>query len=143
MFLGRITRTVRLQVLVVGSACALLATSGVAVATNYLWDTGTGNWSVAGNWTPAGPPGSADAAYLGSLTSNFTVTMDVHDIVAYLRLANGARLTTATRQLTVYGNALLDKTAAGVVKLYVSNGGWAYDFNSDPLDIDNGAELDM
>jgi len=45
------------------------------------WNTGTGNWSVAGNWTWVGlgsgfPNGTTEQAIIGAMTSNANVTLN-------------------------------------------------------------------
>jgi hypothetical protein len=50
--------------------------------TAYTWIGGTGDWDVAGNWSPsspAGPPGATDIATISATGPAYTVTIDTAD----------------------------------------------------------------
>jgi hypothetical protein len=43
-------------------------------AADFVWIGGTGAWNLAGNWSPAAVPGSADNAFITN-SGNYTVTV--------------------------------------------------------------------
>ena len=58
-----------------GAAAALPM---AAAATEYQWAGGsTGNWSVAGNWSPNGVPGDGDLVNLIAGTYEIAIDRDV------------------------------------------------------------------
>src|SRR6516164_1082607 len=58
-------------------------------AADVTWAlNGSGNWSVATNWSPSLVPGPADNVFI-TPTNNHTVTLDVSPTVASLTLASG------------------------------------------------------
>ena len=72
------------------AALALLACSGPALAVDYVWQGGGGQWLDAGKWTLLGVPGSGDTA-----TINFTSTgaVDLNSTQSVDRLTmNGGKL---------------------------------------------------
>src|SRR5450755_886464 len=74
-------------------ALALLAFSTISsqlstlhAQTTYIWNGGSGDWSVTGNWTPAsGPPGASDTATVNS----GAVTVSADTTVATFNLGGG------------------------------------------------------
>jgi len=60
-------------------AIATVATAGGASAASYTWNNGAGgNWSVGGNWLPAGPPATtADTVAFGAVGTGATNTMNI------------------------------------------------------------------
>jgi len=67
----------RAALVIVAVALAAGSTAQTAQAVDRTWFGGTGDWSVAGNWNPAGVPGSADTAIIdgGSVTLNSAATV--------------------------------------------------------------------
>jgi hypothetical protein len=65
----------------------------VPVAAGIAWNNPSGgNWSVAGNWSPARVPAKGDTVFI-TLAGTYTVTLDVNDTVAFLTVggATGAQ----------------------------------------------------
>jgi hypothetical protein len=125
-----------------------------AVATDYHWKDSYpfGVWSSAANWTPSGGPpiGSGDKAYIGdALAGTYKSVLDITTTVGYLEIANpdsldSAWLWTHGETLTVLGDTHLIETAANhAVQLFIDRGTGVDDFDTDRLDIDGGAELNM
>ena len=55
--------------------------------TAYTWIGGTGDWDVAGNWSPsspAGPPRATDTATISATGAAYTVTTDTADVAKSL-----------------------------------------------------------
>jgi T5SS/PEP-CTERM-associated repeat protein len=88
--------------------------------TNYTWETGTGTWQTAGNWSPSGgPPGSGDTA-------------DVFNSAVITGTGSAAELNTNSGTVTLNGiftlgtlyngNAVVleDFITAGYIKSFVS-----------------------
>jgi hypothetical protein len=94
--------------LVVVAIYALAATSAQATGANYSWQAAAGDWSVADNWGPAGPPTSADFALAGILTANPVLNLDADASVGWLDLRNGASFNAGAHTLTVLGNTKVD-----------------------------------
>ena len=83
------------------------------------WNTGSGNWSVAGNWT-AGVPTSSSAVTVGN-TSGITVTEDLASAsAASLSIINGDTLYIAPGNTLTVGGAT---TVSAGSQLLVSSAG--------------------
>src|SRR5580658_10888259 len=52
--------------------------------TAYTWIGGTGDWNVAGDWDPAGPPTATDSATISEAGPAYTVTIDSADVAQSL-----------------------------------------------------------
>jgi hypothetical protein len=55
--------------------------------TAYTWIGGTGDWNLAGNWSPsspAGPPTATDTATIGATGPAYTVTIDTAEVATSL-----------------------------------------------------------
>ncbi|AKJ64618.1 hypothetical protein [Kiritimatiella glycovorans] len=63
---------------------ALVTVAGIAGATDYTWDSGTGDWSDTTMWSPSGsvPDDNGDTAELGS--GELDLTMDGDYTIGYL-----------------------------------------------------------
>ncbi len=46
--------------------CLVISLTASCFGVSYTWNGGNGDWSVAGNWTPAGVPGGSDTATINS-----------------------------------------------------------------------------
>ena len=119
-----------------------------AVATDYYWNTGYGEWSTSSNWTPAGPPGSSDDAYVGALHEFSQAYLNSNAYVGNLYITNDHGginwVWTHGNRLLVYGTTELTETAGGgSVTLYVASGAVGNDFDTNYLNINGGAELNM
>ena len=73
-----------------------------------------GNWSKAGNWTPAGVPGATDIVSIGGGKS---VNLDGSAKVAGLMLVNGATLSVVSNGSRVLRTASLDITGTSKLNL--------------------------
>ncbi len=119
----------RLQTLVL--VCAVMLVPGFARAASYTW-TGTTSldWATAGNWTPAGVPGAADAVTIGS---NKVVTAAANYTVSALTLESGSTLQgagniTVTNTFTSYdatldGLGMITVAAGGTTEIFNNSGG--------------------
>src|SRR5712691_6023165 len=76
----------------------------------YQWITnsGTGDWSVSANWSPASVPGAADSATIG-VAGTVTVTVTAAESVGSLTLSDANATVSLTNSLTLGGT--LDVTA--------------------------------
>jgi autotransporter-associated beta strand protein len=99
------------------AAAAALAWCSPAFA--QTWNDVTGNWNVAGNWTPSGVPTSNQNTVLsfGNTGTGFTSTNDL-GAFALNRLNLGAAITTST---TIGGNALMFSSTTGAVAPQIVN----------------------
>lgn len=80
-----------------------------AAAADKSWDTGAGVWNVAGNWTPAGVPLSADAVFIGNhaAASNADVTANTPVRGASLTISDGMRLVSDSASVVISGPVLV------------------------------------
>ena len=69
----------------VSSARSIIVLPSVS-GTNYTWVAGSGNWSTAANWSPAGVPGAFDEA---TLLNGATVTLATNVTIGYLNFGSG------------------------------------------------------
>jgi hypothetical protein len=90
---------------------------------DYTWIAPSGNWSVAGNWTPAGgPPHFGDRAFLTAGGADVTVT---YDALAFAQISqlfvdttNAANVTLLQQQGALYsGDEVIGFTGHGALKL--------------------------
>ncbi|MBL9000729.1 MAG: hypothetical protein JNK25_06290 [Phycisphaerae bacterium] len=104
-----ITRSRRL----IPCAAALIAlTAGSAQAINKSWNVaGSGTWSTASAWTPAGVPAAADAIFIGNTaaSANGSVRLTANTTAASLTASDGMTLNTNGFSFTLTG----DLTATG------------------------------
>lgn len=93
----------------------------ISAQTTYFWSGGTGDWSVAGNWTPAtGPPGVGDTAVV---LSGALVTVDADISVDSLAIGGGVLERGTGNTLTVLtGMSWTDGDIAGAGTLEVAVG---------------------
>lgn len=68
------------KIVLASTIMAMFALASVpAMATDYYWNVATGDWNVAGNWTPTGPP--ADNAW-AVIDNGGTATIDTDILLA-------------------------------------------------------------
>jgi hypothetical protein len=68
---------------------------------NISWsNAGSGDWSVASNWSGGTEPGAADSVFLSG-TNGYTVTLDVADSIAALTLSDAAAALVLDQALSV------------------------------------------
>ncbi len=89
------------------SSAIMLAAPGFCQTTTYIWNAASGQWEVAGNWTPNGTPSGIDSAYI---TNSGTVNVNggITATSAYLRVGNG---TGTTGTLNINGGTLVNDSA--------------------------------
>ena len=112
----------------------------------FTWTTGSsGDWSLAGNWTPTGGPPDADTdTALINAAGSYTVTIASSESYT----ANTVTLDDADAVLSVSGTLTLAGTApaltvtAGEFDLYGILDGGTVEAPGGTLVIENGAELD-
>ncbi|HEX5043821.1 MAG TPA: hypothetical protein VFV75_12995 [Candidatus Polarisedimenticolaceae bacterium] len=83
------------------------------------WNTGTGNWSTAGNWSPAQLPAAGDTVTIAANGANttFTVTLDVDSTISGLTVGGGSGVQTLSivnglRILTLNGASTVNAGGA-------------------------------
>jgi len=99
-----------LRLLAMGLFAASIAASTPAWSADKSWNSGCfGTWSQDAKWTPAGTPGSADAARLGDLpaANNASVFLDGSTEVGSVAVSNGVGLYTNNHPLKVNGDVTL------------------------------------
>jgi hypothetical protein len=92
------------------SATAALVAALIALPTAAQvksWNTGFGNWSVAGNWTPVGLPGITNQVFIGNTRAaeNAFVQLNIDAVMSSLTITDGMVLESNTSQLIVAGLA--------------------------------------
>ena len=108
------------------------------------WNSPTsGNWNVAGNWTPPGVPGGADDVTIGNVvgTEGTRVTLDVNAFANTITLQSGNDLDTADFELTADSMALSGSGTTLLVK--PNNSGTLDSVDMDFMDVNSGALLQM
>src|SRR5216684_4391348 len=83
----------------------------------WITNSGTSDWSVSSNWSPASVPGAADGATIG-VGGTVTVTVNTAESVGSLTLADAIATVALTNSLTL--GSTLDITAG---KFDVKTGG--------------------
>ena len=109
------------------AAASLLGVSATAVAADGTWlpTTGTGNWTVSGNWTGGTIPGSnstttnGDTANFGTLTGAMGVRYDLNRNIKNISLANNSAFV-YTFSTSVSGSLLL--SSGGSINKTAGNG---------------------
>jgi len=127
---------------------------GAARAVNRDWNTASGNWNVAGNWTPNGAPSNGTPAgvtydvQIGNLPAalNAQVTyvpvISTSGTVSTLSLSNGADLFTNGSQLNVLTQTTVDGAGTTIrIDPHASPG--TPSFQTADLDLNNGGGLTM
>jgi hypothetical protein len=82
----------------VAAACALMTCAQGASAANCVWNTSTGNWSTAGDWSCGAVPGSTDSA-----TISGTQTVIINSAQSTLNLTNAGVVDLNAFTLTLVG----------------------------------------
>ncbi len=90
---------------------------GAVFGADCHWQAGTGNWSLAANWSCNHAPGSTDDAFIDA-NDTYTVTLDVDATVNSLTLgsttggtqtlANSSKTLTLTNSSTINSNGVLN-----------------------------------
>jgi hypothetical protein len=138
-------------------ALGFLLSALSCLATSYTWNGGSGDWSVAGNWTPNGVPGASDTATVNS----GGVTLNADTTAGTLNLGggtlNGSGTLTVNGTLTwtagvmsgagrtvIAGGATLNVSNPGAITLSVrtlENGGTVNWNGSGVFSTDSGAVI--
>jgi len=132
---------------------ALLLTAGLsspAFGQFRDWQTGNGDWSLGGNWTPNGVPMSTETARIGNHANaqNDFVYLDQNDSVAGLQITDGMGLYLDGFQLFVNGNTTIsgenfDDPVNYASRLIVAAGAAATEFQTNNLTLSNGGHFDV
>lgn len=111
---------------------ALLVVSLTPAAYAATWNTGSGNWNVAGNWSPADVPNAGVETAVINAAGTYTVTLNgaFNPSIASLSLnsanatlsVDGSSLSTSGAFSIVSGSAIW-RGAAGTAD--ISSGGWS------------------
>ncbi len=87
-----------------------LFSSSVFAQTTYSWIGGSGNWSVATNWSPNGVPTATDNVEIAA-TGTYTVTLDVDTTINDLTIGGTSGIQTlslSSRTLTINGTGTIN-----------------------------------
>jgi hypothetical protein len=97
--LSRTKILLTLLIIVFGLTVWVLPTSA------QTWDTGNGNWNMAGNWSPNVVPNSSTADVVINTGNNVTVSLNINAVIRDLLLGSGDTLNINSGQsLNVHGN---------------------------------------
>ena len=104
-----------------GSPVIFNASGSSGIASRKTWIGGDAidpaNWSVAGNWQPAGVPAASDTAVIPSSAPNQPTIAGVNPTVGGLIVQSGANVRLAGYNLTVLGNVDVAGTVTEVGSL--------------------------
>jgi hypothetical protein len=121
-----------------------------AFADNHSWNTGAGNWSNTGNWSPAQLPISTDTVTLGDLAiaENAFVSLDINDTVAGVTITDGIALRTDGNTLLVNGDTVVSgQNQVDIVvwssRLIVDFSGNSDDYDTNNLTLTDDGEVDL
>ena len=107
--------------LVLTTALTLGASKVARAATTYTWGSGaTGNWSVAGDWTPTGPAdGAGNIVNYTSATASASITLDSSRTIGQVSML------ASTRKLSILagGGTLTIDNTGGTTNLFGTNDG--------------------
>ncbi|TWT44822.1 hypothetical protein RAS1_12400 [Phycisphaerae bacterium RAS1] len=101
-------------------ALILLAAVDLATATDYTFQPQSGNsgtWSVNGNWTPNGRPGTGDTATIP--TGKTCIVSSQNEAITTLTIASGAVVRVSGRDLTLvsYGSTQPAISLSGKIEM--------------------------
>ncbi|MBA3480889.1 MAG: hypothetical protein H0T51_03645 [Pirellulales bacterium] len=123
----------------IGAAvCAALVAAPIAsFGAVKSWNTGIGNWSAGGNWSPAGVPAAGDVVNIGAhaAAENAAVSLTAVGSVASVALTDGMTLRTLTGSLGVNGSTQISgQNIVGLTTysstLRIENGAAPHDFST-------------
>lgn len=91
------------------AAILSLGASAPGLAIDKSWNAGSGTWSTAASWSPAGVPASTDVVRIGNTLSaeNMSLYMDQNDTIGGLHVTDGMVLDFEGFWLNVNGNTTL------------------------------------
>ena len=128
----------------------LIVATGRLAADNHSWNTGAGDWSDVGNWSPAALPTSTDTVSFGNTVAaeNAFVRLDMTDSVSGVTITDGMAFRTDGFTLTVLGNTTVsgENHVGNVVwpsRLIVDRGAGTDDYDTDDLTLINEGEVDL
>ncbi|MEM8678130.1 MAG: hypothetical protein AAGF97_02140 [Planctomycetota bacterium] len=132
-------------------AATLFPFLGSVSADNHAWNTGAGNWSDVGNWSPAALPISTDTVSLGDrpAAENAFVRLDMNDTVSGVAISDGIAFRTDGHTLTVLGDTTVsgeNQAGNNVIwpsRLIVERGVGTDDYDTDDLTLTNDGEVDL
>jgi autotransporter-associated beta strand protein len=106
---------------------AVLSLTSRLQAADYTWtqSSGLGYWSIASNWSPSGPPGSADDAYFngGGAGANIFVTNNPATIVGMITMGASETLSrNIYNNKTTYTNTLVLNGVNGILAQNTNSG---------------------
>ena len=118
--------------------------------TSYTWNGVSGDWNLAGNWTPAGgPPTTSDAATING-TATDSITVDTADVANSLTLSDAnATLDDdgASASLTIGGTLAMSAGALNIATSSVASGALAVNgalnLSGGTLNINDGGQLKL
>jgi hypothetical protein len=123
--------------------CISLANPGLAAIKS--WNAGSGNWTTAGNWSPAGVPGAADTVRIGNLAGVQDTVVNAAGapfIPDAIEISDGMTLDTGGTEFV--GSGLLVSISGGDSRMIVRPhaGMNLYDF-SGKVEVGAGAHLEL
>ena len=75
--------------------------------TAYTWIGGTGDWNVAADWSPSGPPTATDSATISEAGPAYAVTIDSADVAQSLTQNSSSATVDDVGSLTLGGTFTL------------------------------------
>jgi len=118
----------------------LLISSSAFAQTTYSWVGGSGNWSVATNWSPNGVPTATDNAVIAG-TGTYTVTLDGDSTINDLTIGGTSGIQTlslSSSTLTVNGSATInDSGHVSLSSSTLTGSGSLSNFRSISLNLSN------
>ncbi len=122
--------------------CVGLATPGLAI--DRSWNTGNGNWTTAGNWTPFGVPANSDTIRIGDqpgVENSTVMLMPPGSGYGGLEITDGMTLDTNGAELVSFGHAWLFGEGSRLI-VRPAPGANEYDFQGE-LDLSYGTFLEL
>src|SRR5205814_35657 len=134
----RSSLTSRPRVLV-GAVASVLAFNASSEAAVFLWNNSAGgSYSTSANWTPLGPPGSADTARF-NINNTYTVNFTTSPAVSVLDESAGAVTFAASGASRTY--TVTTATLHGGDLLVTGGGAFAFDLSLGTMNVNTDSHL--
>lgn len=135
---------------ILSATTLILLCAGSAAAELKSWSVKTGNWGVAGNWSPVGLPTAADQVFIGNMVAaeNGIVTVNVNALAQSLSITDGMSVNTTGGQLIVTGPvSITGRNLDGLIsypsRLRVFDGPAFYDAVVGQATVDEEARIQL
>lgn len=97
------SRNKLLSLLVVSGLVGISTVSANFMVTGFTWNVGNGNWSVPGNWTPAGGPPD-DPGDTAAINTAVTVTLNASYTIGSLSIGHASALLAMSNNSLSFGS---------------------------------------